>query len=70
MPRSRFALGFGRVNLIKKVKIDGESGRKSKGTFDEPYFQKMNRKEMPISEKPPKERLLPKRRSASTRGSI
>src|SRR5579884_2885795 len=24
MPRSRFALGFGRVNLIKKVKVDGE----------------------------------------------
>lgn len=24
MPRSRFALGFGRVNLIKKVKVDGK----------------------------------------------
>jgi len=22
MPRSRFALGFGRVNLLKKVKVD------------------------------------------------
>jgi hypothetical protein len=24
MLRSRFALGFGRVSLIKKVKVDGE----------------------------------------------